>query len=84
MPINLVADMTLEEEQMNSLERIMAIGMSFTGAYIDANIVFDTTNLDSIVNQEVSEVTAESVHRMLSYFLNGDTHQQENEIKAAV
>nr|WP_321356545.1 SDR family oxidoreductase [uncultured Draconibacterium sp.] len=84
MPISLVPDMTLEKEQMNSLERIMAIGMSFTGAYIDTNISFDTTNLDSIVDENVSEVTAKSVHRMLAYFLNGETGQQENVIKAAV
>ncbi|QIA08001.1 SDR family oxidoreductase [Draconibacterium halophilum] len=84
LPISLVPDMTLEKEQMNSLERIMAIGMSFTGAYIDTNIIFDTTNLDSIVEQDISEVSAESVHRMLSYFLNGDSTAKVNGIKAAV
>lgn len=84
LPISLVPDMTLEKEQMNSLERIMAIGMSFTGAYIDTNISFDTTNLDSIVEEEISEVSAESVNRMLAYFLNGDATHQVNGIKAAV
>ncbi len=71
LPVNLVADMHLKKEDMDSLERIMSIGMSFTGAYIDTNISFDTTNLDKIIKEEVPEVTAESVHRMLDYFLNG-------------
>ena len=84
MPVTLVPDMHLEKEQMNSLERIMAIGMSFTGAYIDTNISFDTTNLDSIVKEEVSQVSAESIHRMLSYFLSGDSEDEVNHVKAAV
>lgn len=84
MPITLVPDMNLQKDDMNSLERIMAIGMSFTGAYINTNIAFDTTNLDSIVEREVSTVTAGSIHRMLTYFLKGDSTLQENIISAVV
>lgn len=70
LPIQLEADMKLQKDDMNTLERIMAIGMSFTGAYIDTDLSFDTTLLDSIVKEEVKTVSPESIHRMLDYFLN--------------
>ena len=70
LPIDLEADINLQKDDMNTLERIMAIGMSFTGAYIDTDISFDTTQLDSIVKEEIRVVSPESIHRMLDYFLN--------------
>lgn len=70
LPINLVPDMTLKNDEMTPLERIMAIGMSFTGAYIDTDLAFDTTNLDKIVDEEIIEPGAKSIQRMLDYFLN--------------
>ncbi len=71
LPINLVPDLNLQRDEMDSLERIIAVGMSFTGAYIDTDISFDTTQLDSIVKDEVTAVTPESIRNMLEYFLNG-------------
>lgn len=84
LPVNLVPDLGLQKEQMNSIERIISIGMSFTGAYIDTNISFDTTNLDKIVEEEVKEINAESVHRMLTYFLNEFRTVKSKELKTAV
>uniref|UniRef100_UPI0032170447 SDR family oxidoreductase n=1 Tax=uncultured Draconibacterium sp. TaxID=1573823 RepID=UPI0032170447 len=71
LPIKIEADLNLKREDMNSLERIISVGMSFTRAYIDINILFDTTQLDSIVQEDVKSVTPESIFRMLEYFLNG-------------
>lgn len=70
VPINLICDMNLQKEDMDSLERIIAIGMSFTGAYIETDISFDTTQLDSIVKDEVHPVTPEAINKMIQYFLN--------------
>jgi nucleoside-diphosphate-sugar epimerase len=71
LPINLLYDNNLKREEMNSLERIVAVGMSFTGAYSDTNISFDTTNLDKIISKDISEVSPESIQQMLEYFLTG-------------
>ncbi len=84
LPLTLVPDMELKKDNMDALERIMAIGMSFTGAYIDTNISFDTTNIDSIVAEEISPVTAATIDRMLRYFLKSESRQESNGIKAAV
>ncbi|WP_346864281.1 SDR family oxidoreductase [uncultured Draconibacterium sp.] len=78
LPINIVADLNLEREDMDSLERIMAVGMSFTGSYIDTNIAFDTTQLDSIVDTTISPVTSESVYKMMKYFLFGREEKRGN------
>lgn len=71
LPINLIYDNNLPREDMDSLERIVSVGMSFTGAYADTNISFDTTNLDKIVSKDINEVSPESVRQMLEYFLTG-------------
>ena len=47
--------------------RIMSIGMSFTGAYAQHNLAFDTTNLDSLSAVSYPDETA--VFRMLEYFI---------------
>lgn len=80
LPINIVADLHLKKEDMDSLERIMAVGMSFTGAYIDTNIAFDTTNLDTIVPHDVKNVSAQSVHKMMEYFLADFEAKKTNKI----
>lgn len=71
LPIKLVADKSLVKEEMNALERILAVGMSFTGAYTNTDIAFDTSKLDEIITRKIREVSPESIHRMLQYFLHG-------------
>ncbi|WP_167609209.1 SDR family oxidoreductase [Maribellus sediminis] len=68
LPIKLVANMKLSNVEMTKIERIMAIGMSFTGAYININPTFETRNLDALVTPQ-PEITPEDVFRMVSYFL---------------
>ncbi|MCY1720858.1 SDR family oxidoreductase [Prolixibacteraceae bacterium Z1-6] len=80
LPIEIVPDIDLKRDDMNSLERIMAVGMSFTGAYVDTNIVFDTKRLDSIVKEDVKSVTPESISKMLEYFLNGMEDKKGNNL----
>lgn len=70
LPINLVPNMKLKPVEMNKVEKIMAVGMSFSGAYININPVFETKNLDAIVKHPQSDVTVDEVHKMLHYFLD--------------
>lgn len=71
LAINLVPDENLKREDMDVLERILAVGMSFTGAYTDTDLSFDTSNLDKIVTKDIVEVSPDSVHQMIEYFLTG-------------
>jgi nucleoside-diphosphate-sugar epimerase len=69
LPIKLVANIDLKPEEMNKIEKIMAVGMSFSGAYINIDPKFETKNLDAIVKHAQPEVTVEEVHKMIRYFL---------------
>ncbi|WP_340113871.1 SDR family oxidoreductase [Maribellus mangrovi] len=69
LPIKLVPKMKLKPEEMNKIEKIMAVGMSFSGAYININPDFETKNLDAIVKHPQPDVTVDEVHKMLHYFL---------------
>lgn len=71
LPVNLICDNNLKQVDMDSLERIVAVGMSFTGAYSDTNISFDTNNLDKIISKDINEVSPKSIQQMLEYFLTG-------------
>ncbi len=84
LPINIVPDKSLQKKEMDSFERIISIGMSFTSSYTGTNIFFDTTNLEKIVRQTDNEVTGQSVFRMLKYFINNLSSQKKgNVIKTA-
>ncbi len=71
LPIRLIPDNTLEPAAMDVYERIMSIGMSFTGAYSQTNIVFDTTNLDALctTSSPDNDPDEAAVFRMLEYFI---------------
>jgi len=70
LPVKLVADMNLQLSEMSRIERIIAVGMSFTGAYININPNFNTENLDRLVKEKPQEVTSEEIDKMIAYFLN--------------
>lgn len=70
LPVKLVADMNLQLSEMSRIERIVAVGMSFTGAYININPNFNTENLDRLVKEKPQEVTSEEIDKMIAYFLN--------------
>jgi nucleoside-diphosphate-sugar epimerase len=67
LPIRLIPDNTVDPADMDVYERIMSIGISFTGAYAQTNIEFDTTNLDALSAVSYPDETA--VFRMLEYFI---------------
>jgi len=70
LPIELIPQMDLDKSEMSVYERIISIGMSFTASYTGTNIQFDTTKLDEIMEADDNEATAESIHRMITYFLD--------------
>ncbi|MGE4586714.1 MAG: SDR family oxidoreductase [Mangrovibacterium sp.] len=80
MPVTLIPDMNISRKEMNACERIISIGMSFTGSYTGTNICFDTSNLDRILEHEGAEVSPESIHNMLSYFIGKLEEKKKNNI----
>ncbi|WP_430972763.1 SDR family oxidoreductase [Sunxiuqinia rutila] len=69
LPIQLIPAKDLDPQELNALERIISIGMSFTGSYTGINILFDTTNLDQLGLSVDNEATEESIFKMLENFI---------------
>ena len=70
---------------MTPLERLIDIGMSFTGDYSDLNILFDTKNLDKIINEGDNEITTNSLQMMIEYFISNHIKEKKMlKIKCAI
>ncbi|SMO41641.1 Nucleoside-diphosphate-sugar epimerase [Saccharicrinis carchari] len=78
MPIKIVPVENLKKDDMSPLERLVSVGMSFTGNYININLHFDTKNTDSLpringyqnLNNEHQGISEEqSTYKMLEYFI---------------
>jgi nucleoside-diphosphate-sugar epimerase len=69
LPVTIVLDKTLQQKNMNALERMIAVGMSFTGKYARINLQFDHKNLDQIIRSDNNGVTKRSLCRMMESFI---------------
>ncbi len=69
LPVNLIAIEDLKKEDMSSLERIVDIGMSFTGKYTGTNLNFKTDNIKALYPLNKEEVNTDSLKRMIDYFI---------------
>jgi nucleoside-diphosphate-sugar epimerase len=69
LPLKIVPVPDLEHSEMNSLERLMAVGMSFTGNYTNVHIRFDTSRRDEVISRVNDCMDEETVYRMLEYFI---------------
>ncbi|MFW6043919.1 MAG: SDR family oxidoreductase [Marinilabiliaceae bacterium] len=84
LPINLVPVKDIKHKEMTSLERLMAVGMSFTGNYNSLNIRFDTSKRDSVLSPQINEINEETVFKMLKYFLENITEKGAKKETASV
>lgn len=80
IPITLIPDKYLKQGDMNALERIVSIGMSFTGRYADIDIQFETKNLDILGLADDNEPTEQTVFRMLEYFVSQLPKKRNNNV----
>jgi len=69
LPIKLVPLKNLDHNDMNSLERLMAVGMSFTGNYQSLHIQFDTSKRDNAITPQNNDIKEDTVYKMLKYFI---------------
>lgn len=70
LPMQIVPITELEKSEMTTLERLISIGMSFTGSYADTNLKFETTNRDSILNLPIEVYNPQAIANMLQCFIN--------------
>lgn len=78
LPISIVPSKNINSEDMNTLEKLIAVGMSFTVSYINTDISFDTKNLDKIILSGDNEANEHSVFRMLEFFINNLSEKKKN------
>lgn len=69
LPMKIILDKTLQKKNMNALERMIAVGMSFTGKYAHINLQFAHENLDKIMLSENNEITKQSLCRMMDHYI---------------
>lgn len=69
LPVKIIPDKLLETTAMTAFERMVSIGMSFTGSYAETNLWVDTKNLDRIAETGINEVDEDSIFHMLEYFI---------------
>ncbi|SFE80818.1 SDR family oxidoreductase [Thermophagus xiamenensis] len=70
LPITIVPHPGLKHSDMNALERLMAVGMSFTGSYSNLDIRFDTSRRDEVIVQGKDNMDEAIVHKMLAWFID--------------
>jgi thioester reductase-like protein len=78
LPIKLIPVKTLSSLDMTAWERMISIGMSFTGSYSNTNLIFETKNLDKITNTGTNEVNPAAISWMLEYFLDALSLKKQN------
>lgn len=69
LSIDIVPDPHLDPDDMSTLERLIAVGMSFTGRYTSIDLKFDTSKRDAVIEREVNEIDRDIVAKMLEYFV---------------
>jgi nucleoside-diphosphate-sugar epimerase len=78
LPIKLIPVKTLNTVEMTAWERMISIGMSFTGSYAHGNQIFETKNLEKITEVGTNEVSAATIFWMLKYFLDTLSMKKQN------
>lgn len=77
LPVEIHAQKHLDKQKLNRKERIIAAGMTFTGVYAKTDLKFDTANLEKTISLNGNEITTNSLHRMIEYFVSKRTKEKE-------
>lgn len=70
LPVEIIQEKELDTQNLNRKERMIARGMAFTGVYAKSNLKFDITNLEKTISLNGNEISTESLHRMVEFFVN--------------
>lgn len=80
IPIRLIPMSQLERKNMNPIERLVSVGMSFSESYTSINISFDTQKRDQFINSTETVLDNQSVAMMLKYYIE-DLSQKKTKKK---
>ncbi len=69
LDINIIPKVDLNTAELSRLEKLISIGMSFTGRYTTIDLKFDTSERDKVIRPETNEISAAAISRMLQYFI---------------
>lgn len=85
VPLHLVPVKKLERKTLSPVEKLIALGMSFTESYASVDISFDSRQRDKFLNNPETGPDNNSVAKMLEYFIgNLSVKQREKKIAAAL
>lgn len=76
-PLEIIPAPNLKHDEMSPLERLMAVGMSFTGDYTNIDIKFDTSARDNVLTTANDEMNESVVYKMLKYFIENHCEKPE-------
>ena len=69
VPMRIIPVKKLERKNMNSIERLISVGMSFTQSYTSTNITFDSRQRDNFVKDHETGTDNNAIAKMLKYFI---------------
>ena len=69
LPIHIIPFKKLDRKDLNPIERLIAVGMSFTQNYTQTDLEFDTSERAKIIEPVVKKSTSDAVVQMLEYFI---------------
>lgn len=81
LPIQLIPVRTLKREEMDTIERMVSAGMSFTGSYVNTNLLFGTEELDKVMLSLGNEANQQGVFQMLAYYIDNLSKKRPNVLK---
>lgn len=80
LPIKIIPTKNIDREDMDALERLISVGMSFTGGYNNTNILFDTKQLDKVIISDDNEVNEHTIFKMLEYFIKKLSEKKKSNV----
>ena len=83
LPINIIPQKKLERRDMNAIERLISVGMSFTESYIETDLSFDTSQRDKFIHYVETGPSNNSVSKMLEYFIESLSKKRKKQEPAA-
>ena len=83
LPINIIPLKKIDRSDMNPIERLIAVGMSFTESYINTNLSFDTRKRDRFIQYAETGPSNDSVYKMLEHFIKNLSEKKKKQEPAA-
>ncbi|MCK3683077.1 SDR family oxidoreductase [Maribellus sp. YY47] len=78
LPLHLIPMKGLEWKDMNQIERLVSVGMSFTESYTSTNIHFETVRRDELLKNPETGPDEKSISEMLRYYIENNLAKKKS------